>query len=82
VNKKLLTLNNGKGKWFDTDHKDFIKIYNKCGGNDKRIIADGIKILGMNQTEIMDHLELYDNYLQLEKEKKIASEEFRQIKFF
>ncbi len=48
-NKKILQLNHGKGKWFDTDHKDFIKIYNKCGGIDKRIINEGIKILGMNQ---------------------------------
>ena len=30
----------------------------------------------------MDHLELYEKYLQLEKEKKLASEEYKQIKFF
>ena len=54
-----MQISNGKGKWFDTDHKDFIKIYNRCGGNDKKIINEGIKVLGMKQTEIMDHLELY-----------------------
>lgn len=56
IQKKILSLNNGKGKWFDTDHRDFVKIYIRCNGNDKRIITEGAKVLGMNQTEIMDHL--------------------------
>lgn len=34
----------------------------------------------MNNTEIVDHLELYESYLQLEKEKKLISEEYKQIK--
>lgn len=62
---KIAKINNGKGKWFDTDHRDFVKIYNKCAANGKKIVSEGIKLLGMNQAEIMDHLELYENYLQL-----------------
>lgn len=31
----------------------------------------------MKNTEIMDHLEVYETFLQLEKEKKIISEEYR-----
>lgn len=34
----------------------------------------------MNNTEIVDHLELYESYLQLEKEKKLIAEEYKQIK--
>ena len=79
---KIAKINNGRGKWFQSDHNDFVKIYNKCGGNDKRIIEYGVKILGMKNTEIMDHLEIYQNYLQLEKEKKLISEEYRQIKLY
>lgn len=30
----------------------------------------------------MDHLEIYEKYLQLEKEKKIVAEEYRQIKLY
>ena len=29
----------------------------------------------------MDHLEVYETYLQLEKEKKLATEEYKNIKF-
>jgi len=35
----------------------------------------------MKNIEIMDHLEVYENYLQLEKEKKLATEEYKNIKF-
>ena len=71
--QKIAKISNGRGKWFQSDHNDFVKIYNKCGGNDRKIIEEGVKILGMKNTEIMDHLEIYENYLQLEKEKKIIS---------
>ena len=60
-------INNGRGKWFQSDHNDFIKIYNRCGGNDKKILAEGVKVLGMKNTEIMDHLEVYETFVQLEK---------------
>lgn len=59
-----------------------MKIYNKYRGSTKKIIEEGVKILGMKNTEIMDHLEIYENYLQLEKEKKIISEEYKQIKLY
>lgn len=64
---KINKISNGRGKWLASDHNDFVKIYNRCGGNDKRVIEEGVKILGMKNTEIMDHLEIYENYLQLEK---------------
>jgi O-glycosyl hydrolase len=59
INEKIKKINTGRGKWFSSDHQDFIKIYNKCRGNDKKILAEGVKILGMKNTEIMDHLEVY-----------------------
>lgn len=59
IGKKILKLNNGKGKWLNTDHQDFVRIYNKCQGNSKKTIDEGIKILGMTNIEIIDHLELY-----------------------
>lgn len=62
---KIAKLNNGRGRWFQSDHLDFIKIYNRCGGNDRKIIEEGVKLLGMKNTEIMDHLEIYESYLQL-----------------
>ena len=34
----------------------------------------------MNHTEIVDHLDVYEQYLQLEKEKKIVNYEYKQIK--
>lgn len=75
-------MNNGRGTWYQTDHVDFVKIYNKYRGSAKKIIEEGVKILGMKNTEIMDHLEIYEHYLQLEKEKKIISEEYKQIKLY
>jgi O-glycosyl hydrolase len=45
-----MKLNGGKGKWYQTDHQDFIKIYNKCNGNGKKIIEEGVKVLGMKNT--------------------------------
>jgi hypothetical protein len=38
INGKILKINRGKGKWFDGDHNDFIKIYNRCGSDAKRIV--------------------------------------------
>lgn len=35
---KIAKINGGRGKWFLSDHNDFVKIYNKCGANDKKII--------------------------------------------
>lgn len=80
ISSKIGKINNGKGKWYETDHKDFVRIFNRFSGNDRKIIDECIKVLGMNNTEIVDHLELYENYLQLEKEKKLISEEYKQIK--
>jgi hypothetical protein len=40
-------INRGKGKWFDGDHKDFIKIYNRCRGEPTKIVEEGVKLLGM-----------------------------------
>lgn len=56
ISMKILKINNGRGKWYQSDHNDFVKIYNKCGANGKRIIEEGVKVLGMKNTEIMDHL--------------------------
>lgn len=50
IGAKIAKINNGRGKWFVTDHNDFVKIYNKCAGNDKKIIEEGIKVLGMKST--------------------------------
>lgn len=36
----------------------------------------------MKNIEIIDHLQLYEKYLQLEKEKKLITEEYRQIKLY
>ena len=46
----------------------------RCGGDAKKIVEEGVKALGMKNIEIMDHLEVYETYLQLEKEKKLAAE--------
>jgi hypothetical protein len=81
INMKIMKINRGKGRWFDGDHKDFIKIYNRCRGEAVKIVDESSKILGMKSIEIMDHLEVYENYLQLEKEKKLATEEYKSIKF-
>lgn len=35
----------------------------------------------MTNTQIMDHLETYDQYVQLQKEKKIVTFEYKQLKF-
>lgn len=56
ISMKILKINNGRGKWYQSDHNDFVKIYNKCGANGKKIIEEGVKVLGMKNTEIMDHL--------------------------
>jgi hypothetical protein len=56
LNKKISKINRGKGKWFDGDHNDFVKIYNRCGGDAKRVIYEGETILGMKNIEIVDHL--------------------------
>jgi hypothetical protein len=56
LNKKISKINRGKGKWFDGDHNDFVKIYNRCGGDGQRVIEEGMKILGMKNIEIVDHL--------------------------
>ena len=47
INTKIVKINRGKGKWFDGDHKDFIKIYNRCRGEPTRIVEEGVKLLGM-----------------------------------
>ena len=39
ISSKLAKISHGRGKWFQSDHNDFIKIYNRCGGNDKKILA-------------------------------------------
>ena len=65
IGKKILKLNNGKGKWLNTDHQDFVRIYNKFQGHSKRIIDEGVKVLGMSNIEIIDHLQLYEEYVQL-----------------
>lgn len=38
LNKKISRLNRGKGRWFDGDHADFVKIYNRCAGDAQRIL--------------------------------------------
>lgn len=50
ISSKLAKISHGRGKWFQSDHNDFIKIYNRCGGNDKKILAEGVKVLGMKNT--------------------------------
>ena len=78
---KIMKINRGKGKWFDGDHKDFIRIYTRCRGDAAKVVEEGQKILGMKNIQIMDHLEVYQKYLQFEKEKKLASEQFKSIKY-
>lgn len=82
INTKIIRINRGRGKWFEGDHADFIKIYVRCGGDAKKIVEEGVKALGMKNIEIMDHLEVYETYLQLEKEKKLAAEQFKSIKMY
>ena len=61
---KIMKINRGKGKWFDGDHKDFIKIYTRCRGDAAKVVEEGQKMLGMKNIEIIDHLEVYEKYLQ------------------
>jgi hypothetical protein len=51
-----MKINRGKGKWFDGDHNDFIKLYNRLAGDPQKIVDEGVRILGMKSIEIMDHL--------------------------
>jgi hypothetical protein len=32
LNTKIVKINRGKGRWFDGDHNDFLKLYNRCRG--------------------------------------------------
>lgn len=50
IGMKILKINGGKGKWFQSDHNDFVKIYNKYSGNDVKIIEAAVKVLGMKNT--------------------------------
>lgn len=59
LNNKISKINRGQGKWFDGDHKDFIRLYNKWKGDAKKIVQDGVNVLGMKNIEIMDHLQVY-----------------------
>jgi len=59
LNKKISKINRGKGRWFDGDHADFVKIYTRCGGDAERLVEEAVKVLGMKNIEIMDHLEVY-----------------------
>jgi hypothetical protein len=65
VNNKIAKINRGRGKWFEGDHKDFMKIYNRHKGDASKVVEEGVKMLGMKNIEIMDHLEVYESYLQL-----------------
>lgn len=38
LNKKISRLNRGKGRWFDGDHNDFVKIYNRLAGDAQKIL--------------------------------------------
>ena len=50
LNRKISIINKGKGKWFDGDHNDFMKIYTKSNGDTKKVLEEGCKILGMKNT--------------------------------
>ena len=54
-----MKINRGKGKWFDGDHNDFVKLYTRLGGDAKKLVEEGVKVLGMKNIEIMDNLEVY-----------------------
>ena len=47
LNSKIARVNRGRGKWFDGDHKDFIKIFNRWKGEAAKIVEEGVKMLGM-----------------------------------
>lgn len=42
-----------------------MKIYNRHKGDASKVVEEGVKMLGMKNIEIMDHLEVYESYLQL-----------------
>lgn len=50
ITAKIAKIANGRGKWFQSDHNDFVKIYNRCAGNTKRVIEEGVRVLGMKNT--------------------------------
>lgn len=50
IGMKIMKIGNGRGKWYQSDHNDFVKIYNKCGANAKRVVDEGVKVLGMKNT--------------------------------
>jgi hypothetical protein len=38
INTKIIRINRGKGKWFDGDHNDFVRLFNRSGGDAKKIV--------------------------------------------
>lgn len=59
IDKRLKTMGGEKGKWLESDHKEFVKIYTRFKGNEERTVKGCLDILGMNNIEIIEHLEHY-----------------------
>lgn len=69
------------GGWDDFDHSTFLRLRDKCRGDQEKLIRMGQEsLVGRSEADMRQHVKWYDEYMRLYNDKKAAIMTWRKSK--